>query len=238
MSPLPLPLAQFRVPPDLIGPAIFAVIFLGTWIWNGYQKAVKRREVKRRAEEEAGERPPSRVDERVEAGSGRRGRPPTRAASDFEPSRSVAAVAGSSSAAGPRPGMSMRERIEAARAQAAAGGGGNPGTRPSSRQAQPRPLRPAFAGAGASPRPLQRPEAAKPPVPRRPPPRPVAPTREQPRAASPSLSETKRPIEVQGLGAEAAGPVRLRFDRESARRAIVMMEVLGPPVSLRDRDGR
>ena len=126
----------------------------------------------------------------------------------------------------------MRERIERARAEAARGGGGGGGGGGASSAAPARPV---------APRPTRPAARARVQV-KAPPPRPMVPpvptARERPRAASPTLSEPARPVQAIRLGGSSVaggdGPVKLRLDRASLRQAIVAMEVLRPPVALRE----
>ena len=225
LASFPVVLGQVRISPDLIGPAIFVLIFVGSWVWNGYQKAVRKRQARAASEEAQGRAMPERDDRERE--------PRARG-------RSEVARAEAPAAAG---GMSMRERIELARAEAAAGG--RTPQRASAAQARPRPrLQPQ---PHAQPRPQPRPQVVRPagPTPAAPrPPRPAPPrpaTAERARAASPQLSRASGPIQTVQLGGDADAPPPIStvpLDRESMRRAIVTMEILEPPVALRGPDRR
>ncbi|BAM04483.1 hypothetical protein [Phycisphaera mikurensis] len=240
-----VPLAQLSIPPDLIGPLIFGLVFLGSWIWGGYKKAVKRREA-RRLKEAAYEGRAAPVEDR-----------PGGVAAEPEPRRqaepAVASAAGGTGGRGG--GMSMRERIERARAEAAAGGRSDrPSTPGASAEGRPAPRRPRPQPQHQQqpqPQPQRQPQRPLPdfvvreepartvPVRRPPPPppaprpRPVARPRTEP-AAAPKL----RVVAVEQLAPAASIAVRGPLQRDDLRHAIVMAELLRSPVALRGPDER
>ena len=240
MMPLLTVLAQVGpIPSDLIGPLIFGAIFLGSWIWNGYKKTVKRRREKELREGlsgGAGMDASARTAPPPFEGAGSR-TTPRRAPGRSGPTPTAGAGRGGGGAGGGSagsPALSMRQRIERARAEAAAGG-----------------RQPASPAPRSGPNPSSAPAARPAPAPR---PRPAAAKRqealraaasarrakEQARVASPPLSRPSGPVGGKPAGgvAEAAPAVvtiqDLRLDREAMRQAIVWSEILRPPVSLRE----
>lgn len=224
-------LAQVRIPPDLIGPLIFAVIFLSSWVWNAYKRGAQRRRQAMAREaagiREADPRDAMEFNRSASVGPGRSSSSaPARAGGNLRPTaRPVGPQRPSPAQTGA--GMSMRERIERARAEAAADGRSGGSNRSSASSQQPQPFRP-------RPMPQPDPRRAAAPIP------PAPPTRELPRVNAASLSTPApavNPVRTYGRMASASSLLP-ELDAASMRKAIVTMEVLMPPVALRKADSR
>ncbi len=219
---------------------IIYLLLVLLWVWHVVTKVIQESQAKKQAKRSRMNAP---MDEQPEA----RVAPVERGAAN-PPTPATRAQAGGGE-------MTMAERIERARAQARAQSGSPTGT-PASASTPQRTGRPVQGGRNNPPRPVTRQptrqqqrrqraqQAQRAPQPPRQPEAPPVPRR--PRRIEEPVLEVARPVVVP----EPAGkpqPVmqaqtakrttkRMRFDAKRIREAIVMKELLDPPIALRQNE--